>query len=295
MMKKLIQSACWTMLFIFWCLAPGNTANALSASPMSANSTCRSGNYRIMYQNGWLSYQKGNGSRKYMSAQVTGVLPVGKKVYYLSGADNYNQLKFYVYDMQKQKGTHLKTFYEHVELLGYYNNKIYYIMGDNSIGNVTTHCYNVKTKKFTKIKNLDHVGTFGSSVYKNYLLLMGSRGDVSATSFRIYNMKSGRTVKVASDCISCRANRGTVYYIKSKIINYSTGYYFQYTVRKCNLAGKNQKNIYTFKNKENLLPYLGKNYVCYGDTNGNYWKYYFSSKKKVATTRSTLIKLNGGI
>ena len=110
------------------------------------------------------------------------------------------------------------------DLLGFFKGYVYYLTRNDS--GTSTRAYRIPIKSYSsggpyanmgdavRIPALDQGG--GGIQYKNYLYVMGYRGDPSPTFLKVYNLKNGKCKTLSTACTSARIISGKLYYSVTK-------------------------------------------------------------------------------
>lgn len=215
-------------------------------------------------------------------------------VYYVTGSDGYRAV--FIHSCKEDVSDFI--LYDNSsgiqDFMGFYKGYVYYLKG-----HYTEHikAYKIRIKKFNtkgiwavlgdeiRIPALDNGG--GALQYKNYIYVMGMRGDPSPTTLKIYNLKTGKCTTVSSACSTARIINGRLYYSVT-VGNQRNGMgykNYKHTVYVCNANGTGKKKLSTFVGRY-LPPVLDKKQAYYYTENNVLVRRKYGTKKDVVVNKN---------
>ena len=218
--------------------------------------------------------EKTNGKVRIIAEPVWGDIAIGNRLYYVYATDIGWYIR--VYDVKKDKTICCFRTPGMPTILTVQGGYVYYTVGNFEIETTRTYRYKMasgnsilSTKKSKRVKGLDYAGE--AKIYKNYLVVMGTRGDPSPTSLRIYNAKTKKVKTIDSKCVAMRIIQGNLYYVtlSHNDTNWGSNSY-QLTVKRCSLSGKNKKTLVKIKSAYFYpVPIITKTCVYYSRVDAN--------------------------
>ena len=145
-------------------------------------------------------------------------------VYFMNSNYGYQTVRIYSYKENWYKFVLYDPASGIQDLLGFFKGYVYYLTRNDS--GTSTRAYRIPIKSYSsggpyanmgdavRIPALDQGG--GGIQYKNYLYVMGYRGDPSPTFLKVYNLKNGKCKTLSTACTSARIISGKLYYSVTK-------------------------------------------------------------------------------
>ncbi|MDY3919907.1 MAG: hypothetical protein SOZ59_13075 [Candidatus Limivivens sp.] len=258
-------------------------SKSLSQAPVYINNSwVKTGNYYAKLDKSAgmsnLFYKNTEGYIYTVSSRSNMAVGEGDILYYSDTSDN----RVLIYSYNMKTGVRKRICSVEGYLLGYYKGNIYYAEGNFEISGLRTYRLNITSGKKTRIPALDGGGW--SCQYKNYMTVLNVGGDPSPTTFRIYNMSTGKVIKKISDCTVFKIIKGKIYYSVCKIADYnSASSVYVQTIYRCNLNGSGVTELASCSGSF-LPPNLESNYMyfpCGINSQDDCIKYEYSSKRTV--------------
>lgn len=172
-------------------------------------------------------------------------------------------------------------------LLGYYDGKV--IISDSGTMGATQYpnlvVYNLKNGKSRRIS-----GTYSSPrQYGRYFLITSAVSHAYPVALYVYNLATGRKVKISNCCSRCEIVNGGLYFAEEMGNSM--------VIKKCSLSGKKMKTLAGKITLNDTMGYIhscamGKTYAIYSKGGSDGWyKVTYKTKKISKSTQKAFEKL----